>query len=117
MRRRIGAVLVAALLAVACGKPRVDAKTSESLKRSLQKVRESLPVGRRADFDGALGTIYMSQVSFDTLSKGVAGITAVGANLQQALDGKTGDEVIAYAEKLKKEHPNPMEQAWSRLGG
>lgn len=117
MMRRFSAVLIVAFLAVACGKPRIDAKTGESLKRSLQKVRDSLPVKKRAEFDGAIGTIYTSQISFDTLSKGFAGITSVGANLQQTLDGKTADDVIAYAEKLKREHPNPIEQAWAKLGG
>lgn len=114
MMRRFFVVLMFVLLAAACGKPRIDAKTEESLKRSLQKVRDSVPVKRRAEFDGAIGTIYSSQVSFDTLARGFSGIASIGANLQLALDGKTADEVIAYAEKLKKEHPSgTLDQLWA----
>src|ERR1700747_2789728 len=114
MKRRLSAVLVIALLSVGCGKPRIDASSSESLKRSLQKVRDSLPARRRAEFDGALGKIYSSQVSFDTLARGFAGITAIGANVQLALDGKTADEIIVYAEKLKKERgPGVLDQLWA----
>jgi len=117
--RRWFAALVIALVSVGCAKPRIDAKTSETLKLSLQKARDSLPVKRRAEFDGAIGTIYSSQISFDTLAKGFSGITSIGANLQAALDGKTADEVIAFAEKLKKEHPSsPFDQLWAaKMGG
>ena len=112
--RRSFAILMVALFAAGCGKPRIDAKTGESLKRSMEKVRDSLPVKKRVEFDGAIGTIYSSQVSFDTLARGFSGITSIGANLQAALDGKTADEVIAYAEKLKKEHPSgPFDQLWA----
>jgi hypothetical protein len=117
--RRWFAALVVVLVSVGCAKPRIDAKTSETLKQSLQKVRDSLSVKRRAEFDGAIGTIYSSQISFDTLARGFSGITSIGANLQAALDGKTADEVIAYAEKLKKEHPSgPFDQLLAaKMGG
>jgi len=112
--RRLSALLLVAVLAIACGRPRIDASTGEKLKRSLQKVRDSLPAKKRADFDAALGTIYASQVSFDTLARGFAGIASVGANVELALDGKNADEVIAYAEKLKRERPgSSLEQIWT----
>jgi hypothetical protein len=117
--RRWFAALVVVLVSVGCAKPRIDAKTGETLKQSLQKVRDSLSAKRRAEFDGAIGTIYSSQISFDTLAKGFSGVTSIGANLQAALDGKTADEVIAFAEKLKKEHPSgSLDQLWAaKMGG
>jgi hypothetical protein len=90
-----------------CSKPRIDATTDDSFEQSLGRVRASLPESRRPTFDASLstiGTILASSTDFRAVDVGVASMQAA---VKRALNGKTGDEVIAYADDLKngRQHP------------
>ena len=51
-------IIIAALaLLVGCSKPTIDSTSSESLSQSTQKVRESLPESKRANFDSAMKVV------------------------------------------------------------
>src|SRR5437016_4001370 len=104
MRRSLTAVLLLlAILSAACAKPRIDTTTDETLKRSVERVRASLPEARRSAFDTALQSVFFGQLDFAKLMTGAAGAASVQADFKTALNGKTGEEVIAYAEDLKKQ--------------
>lgn len=104
MKKLIGVTMLAFLLS-ACDKPKIDASTDESMKESIQKIRETLPQEKQPQFDDALKVVAFSQVSMRDLMQ--AGVTKdadfVQNKMKTALAGKTGDEVISYAETIKLE--------------
>lgn len=104
MKKLIGVTMLAFLLS-ACDKPKIDASTDESMKESIQKIRETLPQEKQPQFDDALKVVAFSQVSMRDLMQ--AGVTKdadfVQNRMKTALAGKTGDEVISYAETIKLE--------------
>lgn len=98
------AVSVLTLALVGCSDPKVDATSQESMKASLEKVRESLPEEKRAELDQALALLAFSQIDMESL---MAGSTTVAssytAKLKDVLGGKTGSEIIAAASRIETE--------------
>ncbi|MEQ9207297.1 MAG: hypothetical protein RLN78_08015 [Phycisphaerales bacterium] len=90
------------LLIAGCGKdPTVNAKGSdEEQKASIESVKDSLPVDRRDDFEEAMKTLLFSD--FESLSDLADGEGMV-RRLQDQIDGKTGEEIIAEAEKAREQ--------------
>ncbi len=87
-----------------CSAPKIDASSEESLKRSLEKVRESLPESKRAEFDDAMTVLAFSEVDMkDLFAEGAAGVGNVEGKVRQSLDRKTGEQVIAEAERIQAE--------------
>lgn len=93
------------LLLSGCDHPKIDASNDESMKSSIQKVRASLPEEKRSSYDDALKTIAFSHLNFkDLMQAGMTNNTAeIEAQMKTDLTGKTGEEVINYAEKIRKE--------------
>ena len=50
IKKILGLALIVVLIA-GCSDPKIDASSDESMKASVQKVRESLPESKRGDFD------------------------------------------------------------------
>jgi PBP1b-binding outer membrane lipoprotein LpoB len=104
---RIVPYLMLAIVVVAlsgCSDPTIDASSDESMKQSVQKVRESLPESKRAEFDEAMQVLAFSQVDMKELfAEGAAGVGNLEGKVRQSLDGKTGEQVIAEAEHIKAE--------------
>lgn len=99
--------VAASFLAVAllgCADPKVDATTDESMKASIEKVRQSLPEEQRAEFDEALQLLAFSQVDLPTLmAQGAAGASSVTGKMKDAIGGKTGPQIIAEAQRIEAE--------------
>ena len=121
MNRPLILVVFLAVLCGGCFKPRIDATTDDSLEQSLGRIRASLPESRRPTFDASLSTIstiLASRIDFRAVDVGVASMQVA---FKRALNGKTGDEVIAYADDLKngRQRPRSMESAccWMALCG
>lgn len=90
-------------LLAACSDPKIDASTEESMKASVAQVRESLPAEKRDEFDKSLALLALNQINFaDMLSNSGSGAD-VEAKMRQAVDGKTGDEIIAAAARVEAE--------------
>ena len=116
--KRISWVAVALLtLAMAgCSKPTIDASSDESMKASAQKVRESLPGAKRAEFDEAVRILAFSQIDLAAIMAGGASSASVEAKMKGALDGKTAEEVIAQAAQVKAERQaRAREQALAEI--
>lgn len=96
-----------------CGSPKIDASTDEKMKESIAKVRESLPEDRQVDFDEALATLAFEQVDLsDFIQEKVTGVGTTEAKMKNALNGKTGDEVISAAQEvIIKRQEKEKEQA------
>ena len=92
------------LFIVGCSDPKIDASSDELMKESIEKVRQSLPEDKRAEFDDALKVLAFSQISLKGLfADGASGVRTTEGKMKDALNGKSGEEVIAEAERIKKE--------------
>jgi hypothetical protein len=68
----------------ACGDPTIDTSTDETMKISMQKVKNSLPVEKQAEFDQAVQVLFFSQFDMQKL-------------LSSAMSGKQIDETKVLA--------------------
>jgi hypothetical protein len=99
---RNATVSIAALLLLAgCSKPRVDGRSDDSLKASVEKVRASVPENQRDEFDKAIATVGMSKLSMERILSGNA--AAGAADVREALNGKTAAEIFAMAKSIEEQ--------------
>jgi len=96
---------LAILVFVACAKPTIDTSTDEAMRRSVAKVRESLPEEQRDDFDNAIRDLALADIDIqDFLAQGPSpSPEALAGKMKQRLQGKTGEQILADAEKLREE--------------
>lgn len=95
-------LLAAALLG--CADPKVDTTSDEKMKASIEKVRQSLPEGKRAEFDKALQLLAFSKINLSSLlTEGATGAGSTAAKMKDAINGKTGPEIIAEAQRIETE--------------
>nr|WP_051470000.1 DUF6694 family lipoprotein [Fischerella sp. PCC 9605] len=71
------------------------------MKSSIEKVRQSLPEDKRGEFDEALSILYMSQMR-NILTQGMPLPIYPEQKLKELINGKTGLEIIASAEDIKR---------------
>ena len=99
----LGAVIVLTILA-GCSDPKIDASSDEAMKASVGKVRESLPQEKRKEFDEAVQVLALSNLNMkDLLADGASSAGTVKGKVRKSLDGKTGQQVIAEAERVRAE--------------
>jgi len=104
MNKKLIFLPIIMLFIVGCSDPKIDASTDESMKASIEKVRQSLPQEKKAKFDDALKILAFSQISLKGLfADGASGISSTKGKMKDALNGKSGEEVIAEADRIKKE--------------
>ncbi|MEE9128976.1 MAG: DUF6694 family lipoprotein [Phycisphaerales bacterium] len=98
-------VLAIALAVLAgCSDPTIDASSDESMKQSVKKVREALPESKRVEFDEALQVLAFSKINMkDLFAEGAMGAGNLEGKVRDSLDGKTGEQVIAAAERIRAE--------------
>ena len=95
-------IAVVALMCCARSAVRIDASSDDALLNSIELVRGSLSEDRRQRFEDSLSTISAAiQSKVDFTDVGIAADTT-RATLRRVLNGKTGEEVIAYADDLKR---------------
>ncbi len=91
-------LIIIAISLAACGDPKFDGSSDESMKESLEKILVELPDEKKKDFKKAIAGIY---VMGGLKAKGSGKSKAeVQAEITSELDGKTADEIIAIAEKI-----------------
>lgn len=114
---KYGMIAALAFFMAGCSDPKIDASTDEAMKASSQKVRESLPDSKRAEFDEALQVLAFSQIDMkDLFTEGATGAGSLESKMRSALDGKTAEEVIAEAERIKAErHARERTQALEEI--
>ena len=110
-------VVLLLLASAGCSKPTIDASSDEAMKTSSQKVRESLPESKRAEFDEAIQLLAFSQIDMkDLISEGAIGAGGIEGKMRSALNGKTADQVIAEAARIKAERKaREREQALAEI--
>lgn len=79
-----------------------DASSKAALEESLDKITAELDIDEKRELRHALsdiGSYYMNKHRRD----GLAGFNEAELEVQDAIDGKTAKQVIALAEKLRKD--------------
>lgn len=105
-----------ALMLTGCDKPKIDASTPETMQESMQKVRESLTEAQRQEFTDAATTVVMNSIDLKALMAGnFSGDGDAIANLQaektkEALNGKTGEEIIKEAKAIESKRAEEKKQ-------
>ena len=110
-------LILVAMVAAGCSDPTIDASSEAKMKESVTKVRESLPEGRRSDFDQAVQLIAFSQVNMKSLfANGSADAGDMEGKMREALNGKTAEQVLAQAEQIQAERKaREKEQALAEI--
>lgn len=99
----VGFAITLTMLA-GCSDPKIDASSDESMKASVEKVRKSLPESKQKEFDEAMQVLAFSQIDMkEIFTQGATGVGNVEGKVRQSLDGKTGEQVIAEAGRLRAE--------------
>ncbi|EKB5404220.1 hypothetical protein OOP60_004669 [Salmonella enterica] len=96
------AISALAMVLVGCDQPIIDTTSDASIKESIAKVRESLPENKKTDFDNAIKVTVFSNIDFaDLMKSGLSGNQdEINKKILEPLSGKTGDEVISYANQV-----------------
>ncbi len=103
IKKILGLALIVVLIA-GCSDPKIDASSDESMKASVQKVRESLPESKRGDFDEAMKVLAFSKIDMkDLFTQGATGVGNLEGKVKESLSGKTGEQVIAEAARIQAE--------------
>lgn len=109
MRHSLLTILILLIPLNVIAAPKIDATTDETMKKTIEVVRASLPENKREAFNDALKTVMFSQIDMgDLIASGSSGVNLVEGKVKQALHGKTGEEVIALAEQIKKKNQQQL---------
>lgn len=110
--RALIAVVLGVCLA-ACGEPRIDATSMDTMKTSMEAVRNSLPEAERPAFDEAYKALVLSGAVASALSGDNK--DQVLATAKDAVHGKTAEEIIAAGKMLKEKHKAEAEKLKAEL--
>jgi hypothetical protein len=97
-------ILIVLTILAGCSDPKIDASSDESMKASVEKVRKSLSEPKQKEFDQAMQILAFSQIDMkDIFTQGATGVGNLEGKVRQLLDGKTAEQVIAEAERIRAE--------------
>ena len=95
-------ILVSSLVVTVRKPPTIDASSEESMKESISEVRRALSEPKRTAFDEALQTIVFEQIDMsDFFLGGGLGAGVLTERVREAVDGRTGKQIIAEAEQFE----------------
>lgn len=101
MKRALVVACVAVML-LGCGKAVIDGSDAEHARVSIIKVRDSLPASKTKEFDDSLRLVMAKAADMPLLSN---------ARVRAAIDGKTGEQIIATAAELRRAQDDAKLQA------
>lgn len=108
MKKFVHTLIIAmfVFLIIGCKKKTVDSSSDESLKNTVEAVKESLDAEKKKSFEDAIQAIAMSEIG--NIFEARADSNGIQRRIKDRLDGKTADEIIAegnriIAERQKKE--------------
>jgi hypothetical protein len=111
---RIYLLAALSVCVAACGPPRFDASSDESMRESVARVRASLPEGQRKEFDEAFLVVAMHGLSPQQRLSGTVTPESIAVEAKEQLAGKSADEIIAEANRLRVETETTAREAETR---
>ena len=105
MNKAVSTLLIILMFLISgCSDPKIDASSDESMKESIQQIRKSLSDDKKEKFDDALKILAFSQINLKSIfAEGAAGVGTTELKMKEALNGKTGDEIISEAQRIKEQ--------------
>lgn len=108
-------LLALLIIMIGCTNARVDTSSDEKMKESIKEVRASLPEEKRDQFDEAIKILVLKDFNLSDIMN-PAGQAYLEAQMKEAINGKTGAEIIAAAKQVKKERAErERQQALSEI--
>lgn len=101
-------LLLCLLFFVSCSKKTIDASSEEAMKESIEELKKDLSKEEKEKFESSLLLVALSGDNLFELS---ADSEATKRRMQDRLDGKTAQEVIAEGEKIKLEREAKQKKA------
>lgn len=92
------------------GPPKIDSTSDASMKKSMEKVKESLPEAKRQLFMDAVQTLMFKDIG-NLMQLAKADSDKMKKDMMAALNGKTADEIISEAALIKQEAEEKKRQA------
>ncbi|MBY6070588.1 hypothetical protein KUV35_04750 [Marinobacter salsuginis] len=100
---RLIAITFVSIILAGCGEQKIDGSSDASLKSSIADIKQSLPPEKAEEFSSAIQIIAFNQVDFESIMKGGANPDQMVSDAMASLDGKTPDDVIAEAQRLREQ--------------
>ncbi|CDL85580.1 DUF6694 family lipoprotein [Xenorhabdus szentirmaii] len=99
-----------------CDNPlRVDGSNEITVKMTIEKIRDSLSEDKKLQFDDALNITMLNSIDFDDLLKDNKNSNSYHINVDKleqkfihSLHGKTADQIIEDAERIKSENKHKI---------
>ena len=95
------AAALAGLLMAAC-QTTVDGSSEEAFKKSISKMKEGLSDDQREKLSASLVTILMKDMTLEAVMSGAQDADSVKEDVRHSLDGKSRDEIVAWATDIEK---------------
>lgn len=106
--------LILPFIILSCGEPKIDASSDESMKSSIENIKENLPDEKKEDFQKALMTIATSNIDLSDVFKGNINPDTYSQNLlskvKNQLNGKTANQIIHKADSIKQAREEKQRQ-------
>jgi hypothetical protein len=95
-------LIVSVFMLTACFEPKIDTSSKESMDKSFEDVRNSMPQEQREKLDEAFQALAFSHVDFANLLSEKNSGNGISAEdkMKMALNGKTGAEILEEGEKI-----------------
>ncbi|MBD2797553.1 hypothetical protein ID856_13545 [Xenorhabdus sp. 18] len=108
MRKLLMICLLGFALAGCDNRLKIDGTNEIAVKTSIERIRDTLPEDKKLQFDDSLNIAMINSINFDDLFKDNQNGNIQHGDIQkleqkffQSLHGKTADQVIEEAEKIK----------------
>lgn len=103
MRKLILCLTFIALTLTACSK-KIDTSTDETMKSSVEEIKNSLSEEKKEEFTSALQLVMMSNLNLGDVLSGDTDVDKSLSNIKDKLDGKSADDIIQLAEDIRAEN-------------
>lgn len=90
-----------AALAAGCGEPKLDGKSEQSFKDSMEKMTKGMSVEQKEQLQKNVMTVAMGDISLGDIMAGRVSADQQINKIRTQLDGKTAKDVSAQADKVR----------------
>jgi len=94
--------LLTLIFFIVCSQPKIDTSSDEKMRNSIDEVKKTLSIEKREKFEESLQLIILEGFGLQNLISENGNIKS-DLEVKKSINGKTADEIIAYADKIKKE--------------